>query len=208
MIGIDDRSGGRSARRAALDAGEQGIDTIPGLKIRNLISGPAGYENFEASFIASASFPILAIQRSTSSWFSRCSRLDLSSAILSCRFSVASSSWKSYTVISLAAWMGTPNQRSIGNHTSNNLAFPFSSSSRSFTRSCSCILWPSKILIRRASCVFFFRSLSKSALTWFSLSCNSERERWASERSARVAARVSCNDGPGSPSGCFLARLA
>lgn len=51
------------------------------------------HENFEASFIASASFPLCAIHRSISSWFSRCSRLERSSAIFNCRLSDANSSW-------------------------------------------------------------------------------------------------------------------
>ena len=63
---------------------------------RATMASHANQENLEASFIASASWPIRAIHRSTSSLFSRWSLLDFSSAILSCRLSVASSSWKSF----------------------------------------------------------------------------------------------------------------
>lgn len=156
--------------------------------------GDAAQENFEASFIASASLPILAIHRSISSWFSRCSLPDRSSAMLSCRFRVASSFWKSYEVIgsareTAACWMNEC-------HASSNLAFPFNSSSLSFTRICKCVTSLSRVWIRRPSCVLLLRSFSNSVLTSVSRACNSERARWASERSARIAARTSGTAGP------------
>lgn len=149
--------------------------------------------------MASASLPFLAIQRSTNSWFSRCSRLDCSSAIFSCKFNDANSSWKSCGMVS-----HSPNSPEVRKHTSSNLAFPLSSSSLSFRRICKCILSPSNALIRLPSCVFRFRNLSNSELTRASRSCSSARERCASVRSALVAVRVSCKEDSGGSDGCFL----
>ena len=88
--------------------------------------------------------------------------------------------------------------------TSNNLAFPFSSASLSFSRRYSCALSFSKVFILRACCVLFFRRASTSEVTRLSRSCSSERDRWASDKSARVILRRSVGVGPNSPDRCFL----
>lgn len=88
--------------------------------------------------------------------------------------------------------------------TSNSLAFPFSSASRSLSRICSCALSLSKVLIRRLCWVLFLRRLSTSKVRRPSCSCSSERKRWASDKSARVMLSSSAGVGPASLPRCFL----
>lgn len=88
--------------------------------------------------------------------------------------------------------------------TSSNFALPLSSSSLSLRRSCKFTLSLSRAPIRRASWVVFLRNFCTSMDTPFKRSWSSDRERCASDKSARVTFKSSVRDEPVSDDGCFL----